>query len=393
MKFTLDFSIYYAKDRMKAVSQIPLQDLNASELETISKYVLCGKDEDGTSPIDRKEIFIKTKFNSYQKDRTVSLDELMESPTFDENILQNSNRNYKKVKPTINKEKAAKVPGMKELWEQIDHLAKLINYNEGKEPEFEGARKLSEKELYYYKHFLIQLRTQQYLMMDGYFPTIQIQKNKSSFYPVEEDFQMNYPVLPRGVMAEEKEEGFINPRLGARDFEILSDQQIQELKNSGKPYFDFREPDHLYYLIQAYEEIKDSIENLPASPLHNLLWTLDFYIEKANLSEQQRFIVDCKKIRMPNKDIAAALLKEMGIYHQENYISTIWNKCVKLIVEAVELNYDEFLCKDYDKAWKVCNRCGRELLRDSRCFVKKAKASDGLTSRCKQCDKEIRNKN
>ena len=61
-----------------------------------------------------------------------------------------------------------------------------------------------------------------------------------------------------------------------------------------------------------------------------------------------------------------------------------------MICAAVELNYDEFLARNYDKAWKICNRCGRELLRDSRNFVKKAKSSDGLTSRCKFCDKELR---
>jgi hypothetical protein len=66
---------------------------------------------------------------------------------------------------------------------------------------------------------------------------------------------------------------------------------------------------------------------------------------------------------------------------------------VGLITEAVELNYDEFLCKDYEKCWKKCTRCGKWLLRDSRNFVKKAKASDGLTSRCKCCDKEIRQMN
>nr|DAD59054.1 MAG TPA: hypothetical protein [Caudoviricetes sp.] len=29
-------------------------------------------------------------------------------------------------------------------------------------------------------------------------------------------------------------------------------------------------------------------------------------------------------------------------------------------------------------------------MRDPRNFVKKAKASDGLTGRCKKCDKELR---
>jgi hypothetical protein len=46
--------------------------------------------------------------------------------------------------------------------------------------------------------------------------------------------------------------------------------------------------------------------------------------------------------------------------------------------------------KDYDKGWKVCTKCGRELLRDSRNFVKKTKSSDGLTNKCKRCDKEER---
>ena len=79
----------------------------------------------------------------------------MESPTFDENILRENKQIYKKVKPTIDKEKAKKIPGMEELWSQIEKISNLIDYNEGKITEFAGARKLSEKELYYYKHFLI----------------------------------------------------------------------------------------------------------------------------------------------------------------------------------------------------------------------------------------------
>lgn len=56
MKFNLDFSIYYAKDRMEAIRSIDLTKLTNSELETITNYVLYGKDEDGTSCVDRKEV-------------------------------------------------------------------------------------------------------------------------------------------------------------------------------------------------------------------------------------------------------------------------------------------------------------------------------------------------
>ena len=56
MKFNLDFSIYSSKDRLKAIQDIDLSSLNPSELETISNYILYGKDEDGTSIVDRKEV-------------------------------------------------------------------------------------------------------------------------------------------------------------------------------------------------------------------------------------------------------------------------------------------------------------------------------------------------
>lgn len=88
-KFKLDFSINSSKDRLAAIKSIPLDTLNKSELETVTNYVLYGKDEDGTSCVDRKEVQIKTKFNSYNKEKIVSLDEMMENPAFDETIFHN----------------------------------------------------------------------------------------------------------------------------------------------------------------------------------------------------------------------------------------------------------------------------------------------------------------
>ena len=394
-KFQLDFNIYSSKDRLEAVKQINLADLTKTELETVTNYILYGKDEDDTSIVDRGEVQIKAKFSSYSKDKgVVSLDELMESPTFDENILTKSKSIYKKVKPSIDKEKAAQVPGMKELWAEIEHLERILNENTGKLPKTSETPTLDNKQIYYLKHQIIEMRSQQYQLMDSQFPTIQLQKNKAEFHPSVIDGQMNYPVLPRGMMSSEDDVAFKEPKNSTvPPVAIYSESDIEDLKAAQKPYFDFREPDHIYELVQHYTEIKDYVRYNPDSPLNNLLWTLDFYIEKAGLSEQQMLIIRDKKLRIPNKQIAQHLHDELGIYHQENYISTIWNKCVGLITEAVELNYDEFLCKDYEKCWKKCTRCGKWLLRDSRNFVKKAKASDGLTSRCKCCDREIRQMN
>ena len=392
-KFTLNFDIPTSKERLEAIKDIDLASLSKTELETISNYILYGKDEDGKSVVDRKEVQIKTKFSSYQKDRFVSLDEMMESPTFDEGILQKNRTIYKKVKPSIDKEKAKDVPGMIELWNAIENMDQELQGLKNKE----GQTQEDRKRIYYLTHHLIALRKQQYYLMDSVFPTTLGQKNKAEYHPHPTEDQMNYPILPRGVMREEKDKDFMFPRLDknleAAATRIYTDEEIQDMREKGKPFFDFRNADHLYQLIQHYAEIESFVEMMPDSPLHNLLWTLDFYIEKANLSEQQLLIIRDKKLRCPNKEIAKHLMDELGIYHQENYISTIWNKCCQLIANAVELNYDEYLCRNYDKAWKICSRCKKELLRDPRNFVKKAKASDGLTGRCKCCDKELRQMN
>lgn len=390
-KFQLDFSIYSSKDRMEAIKNIDLSSLTKTELETVTNYVLYGKDEDDTSCVDRKEIQIKSKFNSYNKDKHISLDELMESPTFDENIFLKNKTIYKKVKPSIDRDKAAQIPGMEELWKEIEKMDRILKENTGELEKTKDTPTLNTKQIYYLKHQLIELRTQQYYLMDSYFPTIQIQRNKAEFHGNIIDSQMNYPILPRGTMSSQDDQLFKFPKLDdSPQIKIYTEGEVEEIKETYKPYFDFRDPLHIYQLIQHYEEIKDCSQKNPDSPLNNLLWTLDFYIDKANLSEQQLLIIRDKKLRIPNKEIAQHLHDELGIYHQENYISTIWNKCVNLITEAVELNYDEYLCRNYDKAWKKCTRCGEYLLRDSRNFVKKAKAADGLTSRCKKCDKEIR---
>ena len=392
-KFKLDFTIESSKDRLEAIKTIPLDTLTKKDLETISNYILYGKDEDGTSIVQRKEIQIKSKFNSYQKKENLvtSLDALMESPTFDENIFQKDRTIYKKVKPeTLYKnEKVKDIAGMKELWEAIEKLQDIKDQNSGKKELQEGTPILDQTQKYYLNHQLIDLYSQQYQLKDMEHPTIFSKKNKAEYHESPVENQLNIPILPRGLFKEEKDLLFIEPyRISGMAAHCIENEE--EIIQSGKPYLDFRNKEHLYQLIQYYGDLKAFIVYQPDSLINNLLWTLDFYIEKANLSDQQRLIVEDKKFRFQNKEIRAHLEKELGISHRENYISTIWNKAIDLIIEAVELNYDEYLCKDYKKAWKKCNRCGKLLLRDPRNFVRKSKAADGLTGRCKICDREVR---
>jgi hypothetical protein len=55
-KFTLDFDIPTSEERLNAIKDIDLASLTKTELETISNYILYGKDKDGKSVVDRKEV-------------------------------------------------------------------------------------------------------------------------------------------------------------------------------------------------------------------------------------------------------------------------------------------------------------------------------------------------
>lgn len=303
----------------------------------------------------------------------------MEQPSFNENEIVQGRNIYKKFKQTIDREKCRGIEGMEQLWAEIQTVEQKAE--KMKENGEEGS-----KPFYHLKHQLIQLRKQQYLLKDIAFPQIRLKRNYGSFYLNPSETQLNYRVFPCGTMGEEN-----NPQsFPLHEKSTNLETEIQILLAEKKPFFNFLDSRHIYELCLLYFEIKDLAEQNFDSPLKNLLFTLDFYVEKANLSEQQRIILEGKKQRLRNKDICGILQERLGVSHQENYVSTVWNKVCRLIAAAANLHFDEWCCSNYEKAWKVCNSCGERLLADSRNFVRKAKSTDGLTNRCKKCDRAKR---
>ena len=70
-------------------------------------------------------------------------------------------------------------------------------------------------------------------------------------------------------------------------------------------YIDFRELEHVYQLFMTYFELEDAAtEEKLHSGLQNLLDTLNFYIERAELCELQQEILDLKMKKVKNDDIA-----------------------------------------------------------------------------------------
>lgn len=386
----LDFSIESARDRTEYVNKnINMSDnFTKKELETISNYILYGKDEDGTSIVDRKEVQIKAKHNSYAKKEAESLDALLEKPSFDERSFQDTKTCYRTPKPTISREKDGDVPGMKELWEIIDEVKHIVDVNQGKE-EDKDVPTLTSSQLYEYQHYLIELRRQQFTLRDMVKPTLCRGKvNVKSAYGglpdgiIWDDVGSKFSIAPMGLFQQEPLR-FTNPRaLKEKDYHY--NEKAQYL-------LDFRNPIHVYYLFELYEDLEKDTYLDSESTAGAILQTLDFYRDRANLTGEQLRILELKIQETPNQVISKKIEEEFGASHSPNYISTIYKQkiCGK-IAETAVLVYDYYLEREVDTAWKKCFCCGEYKLKDTREYMRRSRSADGLSSICKACDKKRR---
>ena len=152
--YSLDYEIIRDTDRNDLVINI-LDSLDTipsdHELEQMADYILFGKDADYLSARDRREISQpKRRYNSWatKDEKNESLDALMEDPNIAPQIearQQDAGPRYKVFKPEIRKPTYdengnmidpgdSDIPGMVELWEEIDKLQERLDMYKGKIP-------------------------------------------------------------------------------------------------------------------------------------------------------------------------------------------------------------------------------------------------------------------
>lgn len=431
-RLKLDFSIPDAVGRKEFLDKYLQADtfkyipLNAEEVEMCGNYLLWGKDANGQNVVQRKEVEISTKNGIWQKKEVESLDALMESPTFNENlIMQPTEARIKVVKENFSRSKALKeapdsmVPIFKKLFQDIDETDLLINYYEllhnkrKAEPRESLLKAISEEKqeqlkerakhinIYQFsklRHQLVELRRQQYSLRDSYITIIQTDPMKKTVLPSEKLlFDVDIEVLPFGI---KNSQSFVNKIFS--DFETLIPQNFSEKElekiilsywsrqhQTTKNCFDFRNPDHIYNVIMQLSEIEIDIDNPQLEDtLKNFYETFIFYMKNADLTDCQREILDLKIRHVKNADIAEYINKKYNKSYTVNYISTIFRqKIIKKISECVTYHQEIVLNLPFPEEFKQCSCCKKYYLRDPRNFVKKTRAKDGYTGRCKNCDK------
>ena len=147
----------------------------------------------------------------------------------------------------------------------------------------------------------------------------------------------------------------------------------------------------VYQLFLKLEELGEEDSDDLFSTTSQLLITLNFYIDQAELTEVHKSILDLKIGKQKNQDIASYINKTYGKTYTTNYISTIFRqKIIPLINRAAAYHEQIIGSLPFEEEFKACTKCGRILLRDPANFVRKSRAKDGLSNHCKACDKRNR---
>lgn len=431
----LDFTIDSAENRKnfldeylqraEFISNPPTED----ELEMMGNYLLWGRAENGKNSVQNKLVQIQTRNGTWDKDTNESLDALLESPTFNESqIFELNTTKLRVIKQNFNRIKTLKEcpEELKQnfitLFGQIDRLELLLNYydilhNKRKTPpRKELEEKFSKEEIeaikeeilhinqYKYlkmRHQLVELRKQQFILKDSYSSIIQLH-NKFFSTPEENkiSFETDIEVYPLGIYNNSKisklifKENINLDEYNEEELRYISDFIWNKKKISDKKYIDFRKSEHIYEIISLFFDLEDEILKKEIdSETESLLRTLKFYIDTSNLSNIQKDILDFKKRKIKNEEIARIINNKYNKSYSSNYISTIFKqKIISKIALSAEKHEKIFSNIFFPENFKKCNTCGKILLKDADNFIKKTKSKDGLSNRCKFCDKIDREK-
>ena len=441
-RLKLDFSLATNEQRRDFLENYLAQEQfiqrppTADELETMGNYLLWGKDpKTGLNAQQEGLVDIDTKHGTWDKDSAVeSLDGLLENPVFNEATLRPIDAVPMKVKREVfsRSEALKEAPdylkqSFVDLFRNIDELDLRINYYDlahGKRknpirPEL--AKLFSEEEhaeaesaaaawnqFKYLKmrHQLVEMRQEQYVLRDSYKQTMLPGDGVPHITMVEEpDIDAEIEVLPLGVVGRRMRpfDIFISwDKLIPQNYDEATLKEISNfywMKQKYEPaanqfYIDFRELEHVYQLFMTYFELEGAIdEEKLNSGLSNLLDTLKFYIERAELCELQQEILDLKMKKVKNEDIAYQINKKYGKTYTPNYISTIFRqRIIPKINEAAAFHEKIVSNLFFEEEFKTCPGCGQTLLRCSENFTRKSRSKDGYTSRCKKCEKAARKK-
>lgn len=428
-RLNLDFSLSSDEARAEYV-QTYVQNfdvekpLTNSELEKIADYLLWGKNSEGLSSDKSANIELKSTWSSRP---LVSLDELRESPAFNEDSIHPiSETPTKTTKQKFSRSLARKnapphiLALLEPLWREIDEIDFQISTYEVQTGKKEKVRddlcaqftsselqNLEEKSKllnpYSYlklKRLLIEKRREQFTFQDFYQTKLQ-RFIPHTYNPLETPtFDADIPIYPLGLKGTSSLARALFPegRLpipsdikSEKDLELLS---IQIWKPRASRFFDFEDLSHIQNLVKIWDSLEEGLDSLPLeSTLCVLFETFDWYKSLADLTPLEEDVFNLKMAHQQNQPIVEYINKKYNKTYNSNYVSTIFHQKALLKICATATTHREHAENlFFPENFKRCRDCGRTLLLDTKYFMRRQSSRDGYSCRCKKCDRLLRYK-
>lgn len=412
--YSLDYSIERDCDRVQAVKEILDElprDPNQTDLEQMASYILYGKDENGKNSIQRNETTDdgQKRYSTFQRasEKVMSLDELLENPLFDHEQVKSPHKRdpYKKPVRTIHRPKYDKktgelidigdadIPGMVELWDSIDRLDKWIMQLEGKLPPDEDTLLFDDSyRLYRLKHSLVDLRRQQYDLLDSYKPCLHFQNMdhpKTQFYDLCGD---SFYWVPYETWQHKVNTAYTHRvSKDIKDYETrINEKGETEVKwVVYRHTFDWRDPAQVCAFMNYYQELQLQVGDKLDTYSKTLFWDFDRYRKLAGISDMKNFMIDLKLQKIPYEEIIDQVWIHYGVNFHLNHLSTIFTIEIprKISKIAAKLQMEQ---ETPDEEKIICFRCGKKLPADPLFFSYNRARKTQFARYCKDCEKQIR---
>ena len=430
-RLKLDWTLNTSDERAAFINQYTTSltfTPNEEELEMMGNYILWGRDLDGQNAEQKGLVQLERRNTTWTANQNVgSLDELLETPTFNESELRQPNSPvYKTPKQNFSREEALhRAPPhiydvLTDLFRRIDTLDVQINFYElehgkRKNPprdsllnafttdELESlkarTKKWNQRTYLKRRHLLVELRREQYTYRDFYAEPITLHPAPPNWDLENLTLDAEIPVYPLGLH-NTSPLFFPFSQICAQSQSPTFRTQIDALNipyNKSNFSIDFRDPEQIYILLTQYDDLSDTAaalnENHTPTLIPQLLTTLEYYISNATLSPLQRDILSLKRSSSKNLDIVNYINSTYNKTYTANYISTIYRKKILPTIAEAALYHEKLYYALNDPSnFKQCSTCKTYYLRSEDNFVRKSRARDGFANRCKSCDKIERQK-
>lgn len=329
--YSLDWFAQSYEERLACVKNLEkrgmLEGLSPTQLNEVTKYLLYSENVD-----------CQVELRKPPKP-PVSFEELAQNGVADRAYINARYRNiYKRPKPGIDREKDKDIPGMQELWAEIEKVKKMYDYLDDclkgrREKDPDCPVEINYVVHHFYKKWYIDLCTQQYLIRDFYRPVV-------GNIPTDEIIVKEDTDLEFGICA------------GKYVYNQSDDKFMIDLAN----------PVHIHSLLRSYKQVGKQHTESEADDWNILYELLDEAIAITPFADDRWYILQSKAKEIPNKEIAKGIEEKWGKRYNDNYISTLFAKNISKAIAKSAMNNAKRHFEEEDIF--ICLRCKQERWED-----------------------------